>query len=295
MQEKESEIEAAEAEAEEVKAEPAEEAAEAEAEEVKAEPAAHQKKPNYKNWMPLGMIVWLIIGCIACIAGIRAVSIFTTGIIRVAAVSICSIIMLVCAASAAWCIVLYRAFDFNGKRGLSRQIIDGIAEYITLPEGGKGLDVGCGSGALTIACAKKNPQGSMQGLDLWGMQYISYSKSLCKKNAAIEGVADKTEFTQGDACWLPFEDETFDAVTSNYVYHNITGLRKKDLVLETLRTLKKGGCFAIHDIMSEARYGDMEAFRQMLINEEGYERVELIDTTDGKFMSKKEGSIIFSM
>ena len=32
-------------------------------------------------------------------------------------------------------------------------------DYVTLPEGGIGLDVGCGSGALTIACAKRNPQG----------------------------------------------------------------------------------------------------------------------------------------
>ena len=34
-----------------------------------------------------------------------------------------------------------------------------LASPVTLPEGGIGLDVGCGSGALTIACAKRNPQG----------------------------------------------------------------------------------------------------------------------------------------
>ncbi|HEY4532944.1 MAG TPA: class I SAM-dependent methyltransferase [Fusobacterium sp.] len=34
-----------------------------------------------------------------------------------------------------------------------------------IPE--EGLDVGCGSGALTIACAKRNPKASMIGLDYW--------------------------------------------------------------------------------------------------------------------------------
>ena len=61
-----------------------------------------------------------------------------------------------------------RCFSYEGGRQLSRQIIEGIAAYIELPEGGVGLDVGCGSGALTIACAKRNPQGRMVGIDRWG-------------------------------------------------------------------------------------------------------------------------------
>ena len=52
---------------------------------------------------------------------------------------------------------------------------------------------------------------------------------------------------------LDFPDESFDAVTSNYVYHNITGEDKQPLLLETLRVLKKGGVFAIHDLMSPRR------------------------------------------
>lgn len=54
-----------------------------------------------------------------------------------------------------------------------------------------------------------------------------------------------------------------------------------------LRVLKKGGTFAIHDLMSPRRYGDMQAFVQKL-RDMGYERVELIDTTDGSFMTPKE-------
>lgn len=58
-------------------------------------------------------------------------------------------------------------------------------------------------------------------------------------------------------------------------------------MLESLRVLKKGGTFAIHDLMSEKRYGDMAAFMAKL-RDMGYERVEFIDTTEGMFMSKKE-------
>ncbi len=188
---------------------------------------------------------------------------------------------------AVWMILMYRAFSYNGKRQMSRQIIEGIAGYVKLPDGGKGLDIGCGSGALTIACAKRNPQASFVGLDRWGKEYASFNKPLCENNAKAEGV-DNVRFQRGDATALDFADGSFDAVTSNYVYHNIPGNRQEYL-LETLRVLKKGGTFALHDIFSKARYGDMQAFVQKL-KDMGYERVELIDTTNGQFMSKWEAT-----
>ena len=75
-------------------------------------------------------------------------------------------------------------------------------------------------------------------------------------------------------------------MTSNYVYHNIPGDRQEYL-LETLRTLKKGGSFALHDIFSKAKDGDMRFFVKKLEGM-GYRKVELIDTTNGKFMEKSE-------
>ena len=78
-----------------------------------------------------------------------------------------------------------------------------------------GLDIGCGSGALTIACAKRNPQGKMVGIDRWGKEYASFSLPLCEKNAAAEGVKNAS-FRRGNAVKLDFPNESFDAVTSNY-------------------------------------------------------------------------------
>ncbi len=197
------------------------------------------------------------------------------------------ILSLALAGVTVWTVLMYRAFSYDGKRQMSRQIIDGVAEYINLPEGGRCLDVGCGSGALANAVAKRNPQGTVTGIDRWGAEYASFSKKLCEDNAFAEGVAERTDFAQGNALKLDFPDGTFDAVTSNYVYHNIPSRDRQVILLETLRVLKKGGTFAIHDIFSKGKYGDMQSFVKKL-KELGYERAELVPTDNGRFMSPWE-------
>ena len=237
-------------------------------------------KADYKNWMPKGMVLGTI--------GITAAICVVTVIVGIASIvgKVLLILTVFFALISLWMYLMYRAFSYNGKRQMSKQIIEGIAAYVNIPDGGKGLDVGCGSGALTIACAKRNPKSEMLGIDRWGKEYASFSKNLCENNSKAEGVSN-TSFMQGDACKLPFEDETFDAVTSNYVYHNIPSNDRQSILLETLRTLKKGGTFAIHDIMSKGRYGDMQAFAEKL-KSMGYAEVKLIDTTSGMFMSRFE-------
>ena len=249
-------------------------------------------KPEYKNWMPKGMVasgftataalavLWVVFGCTG----------LTSGTLKTVLFWVLLVLMIVGLVASVWMVLLYRAFSYDGKRQMSRQIIEGIAEYVDLPDGGVGLDVGCGSGALAIACAKRNPGARFIGIDRWGKEYASYSKELCERNAKAEGV-DNVVFERGDACALDFADETFDAVTSNYVYHNIVGRDKQDLLLETLRTLKKGGTFAIHDIFSKVRYGDMQAFVEKLRGM-GYADVRLIDTTDGMFITKGEAAFM---
>ena len=246
-------------------------------------------RPDYKNWMPKGMVLGTLAGAVGCL-GLSAVCGCTelirseTG--RAAAAGALLLAGAAAGGAGVWMVLMHRAFSYDGKRQMSRQIIEGISEYVTLPEGGVGLDVGCGSGALTIACARRNPQARFIGLDRWGAEYASYNKPLCEANARAEGVTN-TEFRQGNAIRLDFPDETFDAVTSNYVYHNITGRDRQEILLETLRVLKKGGTFALHDIFSKAKYGDMLAFVGKL-RAMGYEKVELIDTTNGMFMSPGE-------
>lgn len=246
-------------------------------------------KADYKNWVPKGMVLGLFAAflsslCLFIIFGISAL--IPSGTVKTVLFVLLMLATLVFGVMALWMYMLHRAFDYNGPRKMAKQIIDNVATYVKLPDGGKGLDVGCGSGALIIACARRNPNAQMVGIDRWGKEYASFNKALCERNAKAEGVTN-VSFARGDATALEFPDETFDAVTSNYVYHNIPSRERQAILLETLRTLKKGGTFAIHDIFSKSKYGDMKAFVRKL-KSMGYEDVQLIDTANGKFISKGE-------
>ncbi len=250
-------------------------------------------KADYSNWVPKKMIYQLLGGAVVgwFLFLIIVEGNFLTGSVLKTILEIIFVIVAVLfTIFTLWMTFLHKAFSYDGKRQMSRQIVYGVADYVKVPNGGKILDVGCGSGALTIACAKKNPGAKVTGIDRWGIEYANFSKRLCENNALAEGVTN-ISFEPGNALKLDFEDETFDAVTSNYVYHNILSNDRQSILLETLRVLKKGGTFAIHDIMSSSKYGDIESFANKL-REMGYEHVELIDTTDGKFMSRAESVIL---
>ena len=243
--------------------------------------------PDYKNWLPRGLIYTVFAsGSILAGGGALLGKLSPSRSCRRIAAPIVGFTGGLLLLVGGWLTYMYRVFSFDSGRQLARKIVDGVAEMVTLPEGGVGLDVGCGSGALTIACAKNNPQGEFIGIDRWGLEYASFSKNLCEQNAIAEGVSN-VRFQKGNAVHLDFDDETFDAVTSNLVYHNIPCRDRQKLLWETLRVLKKGGCFALHDIFSRGNYGDMDAFLQKL-RDNGYSDVKLIDTTDGMFLTRTE-------
>lgn len=247
-------------------------------------------KPNYKNWVPKTMLYLLgIFAVLCCAAAVLFQGFLKDGTTKTILSVVFLTLAIVLTAIFLWMLRMYRAFSYTGKRKMSKGVVEGIADYIKTLKKGLILDIGCGSGALTIAVAKKNPTAKVIGIDKWGIEYASYNKSLCEQNAKAEGV-NNVEFRAGDAVKLDFPDESFDAVVSNYVYHNITGVDRQQVLLESLRVLKKGGTFALHDIFTKGKYGDMALFIDKL-KSMGYESAMLIDTTDGLFMTKKEATI----
>jgi len=216
-------------------------------------------KPDYGNWVPVKML-YLIALCVILAFAIPVLAcIFSWGWIWITVGALATITAL---AFFLYMYAFHREFSFE-KGGMMGKIHEYVSAH--LPWDGKGrlLDVGCGAGALTIRCAKAWPEAECTGIDYWGLSW-DYSQKMCEKNAAAEGV--KACFQKGDANHLDFPDETFDAVVSNFVYHEVRNNPDKEaLIRETLRVLKKGGCFSLQDLFGQkAIYGDFEAVIQRL-------------------------------
>ena len=141
---------------------------------------------------------------------------------------------------------------------------------------------------MTIRAALTWPAAQVVGLDYWGAMY-NYSKAVCEKNAPFRrrGRPLHLRPRRRQPVWH-YPDERFDAVISNYVYHNIMGADKQALLLESLRVLKKGGAFVLHDNMKPQMYGDMHAFVQKL-RDMGFEQVEYVETAASDFRLQGSG------
>ncbi len=112
-------------------------------------------------------------------------------------------------------------FNFANPDSVAWDIISFVADKVKMEEENLTmLDVGCGSGALSIKVGLNNPHSKVEGVDIWPAAYKDFSKKLCYKNAEAEGTKN-VRFTEGDAKKLKYKDDSFDVVVSNYVYHNI--------------------------------------------------------------------------
>jgi len=111
----------------------------------------------------------------------------------------------------------------------------------------KVLDVGCGLGKMSIGIAKHLKTGKVIGIDVWNKAEIpGNSVERAMENAKIEGVADKTEFQTGNVLAIPFDDESFDVVTSVSVINNLHNDTDKLKVLKEIRrVLRPEGKFLL--------------------------------------------------
>ncbi|TAQ88912.1 hypothetical protein B7494_g2766 [Chlorociboria aeruginascens] len=105
------------------------------------------------------------------------------------------------------------------------------------------LDVGAGSGTISVSFAKLIPDGHVTGIDL-NPNILPRARAVAEM-AGVENI----EFQQGSIYELPFADETFDVTFCHQVLIHIG--TPWDALREMLRVTKRGGIVA-------AREGDYE-------------------------------------
>ena len=134
------------------------------------------------------------------------------------------------------------------------RIRDQILEPIPWRGDERVLDVGCGRGLLLLGAARRLTTGKAIGLDLWLAGALTGNRpEAVLDNARREGVLDRVEVKQGDVRQLPFADDSFDVVVSNFVVHEVDSRAEREQMLrEMVRVLKPGGRLALVDFIFTA-------------------------------------------
>jgi ubiquinone/menaquinone biosynthesis C-methylase UbiE len=115
------------------------------------------------------------------------------------------------------------------------------------------LDVACGNGRFLREALRALPRLNASGLDL-SPAYIEEARTRLAPWR-------RTELAVGAAEALPFDDGTFDAASSIYLFHELPPRVRREAAREIARVLKPGGLFLFVDSIQA---GETPALDQML-------------------------------
>jgi len=115
-----------------------------------------------------------------------------------------------------------------------------LIERADIRAGERLLDLGCGTGTLTIMIKQSHPCAHVVGLDP-DPQVLAIAREKAGRTGAQvtwdEGLADR----------LPYPDSSFERVVSSLVVHHLATETKHRTMREVHRVLKVGGAFHILD------------------------------------------------
>jgi demethylmenaquinone methyltransferase/2-methoxy-6-polyprenyl-1,4-benzoquinol methylase len=144
---------------------------------------------------------------------------------------------------------LNRVISFGIDTSWRKKVIDLVKQ--TNPK--NALDIATGTGDLAISLAEAGVP-KVVGLDLSeGMLSVGRKKIIEKKLDHI------IEMTQGDSEALPFENDSFDAITVAFGVRNFETLENG--LKEILRVLKPGGIFVVLETSVPTKFPFKQGYR----------------------------------
>lgn len=108
------------------------------------------------------------------------------------------------------------------------------------------LDLATGTADLAIQLARKCPQSRITGIDL-----SEKMLSLGKEKINAKHLEKQITLNQGDACHLPYGNNSFDAITIAFGARNFQNLESG--LKEMQRVVRQGGNIAILEFSTPAR------------------------------------------
>jgi demethylmenaquinone methyltransferase/2-methoxy-6-polyprenyl-1,4-benzoquinol methylase len=110
-----------------------------------------------------------------------------------------------------------------------------MIEKAGIKEGFSCLDVGCGTGEISLLLSRQTGETvKVTGVDLNGNMI-----KVAQRKVKMKCPCTNVDFVIGDALDLPFEDNSFDVVTSGYMLRNVTDIGRS--LKEMRRVLRPGG------------------------------------------------------
>ena len=115
-----------------------------------------------------------------------------------------------------------------------------LVGQVGLAPGMRALDVGCGTGTLTVLLARSSPEADVVGLD-------GDPDVLVRARAKAAAAGVDVQFGEGRADSPPFPAGSFDRVVSSLLFHHLTTDGKRRTLEAARELLRDGGQLHIAD------------------------------------------------
>ena len=139
--------------------------------------------------------------------------------------------------------------DFSRVASIVNGVAEDLAEALELLPDDRVLDVATGSGNGALAAARRTWVGTV------GADFVPALLERGRERAAAERL--DVEFVEADAQHLPFEDASFDVVTS--IFGAMFAPDQKRMARELLRVVKPGGRIGLASWTPDGRMADFFA------------------------------------